>query len=971
MSGTKGEPVATLPMLPTGSRSPKAAKRDGRRAGYIEQVKQAGALLQHGRFDGARVLFAEALAQLDEGARYERAAITEQVGRCLLLGGDAAAATAAYEEALAIVRRLPLGDGAKRLECAIRSGLGDAHRASGQFAEAREAFEAAIALSRMLKDERAQGIDFVHLGGLHLLTGQPQDAARAFRTAQDLFRRVGDQRSEALAHYQLGRALHATGALAEAEQQLREAHALSARTADHAGTAQAALQLAAVAIALERPNDAKMWYRGAIDAATEGQSPSLARQSRCALAQLLLGAPGGLPEARQLLEEALASVTLDNFAGDVWDAYGMLARILKAQAANAGSPVLEVQAQNFQHLSEFGPRLHASLTALGVGASYGRAVLAHRIGHCFILGNRYDLGLASFDEAIALIARLAPTKATERLRVLALMDLASVLRTAKKTEEARDYYRKALDAAESLGDLRAQYAAANCLAEVALEANSTTEAVAHAKAALQIARTLNHRQGEIGALQRLGTALQASECWSEAASRYDQVATLCEAQGDSDDAARARELSQIARRNSIEMDRTGESKALPAQPAPSQPSDASFAISLREDVATDCVFASDILIELGEETRMSDWTEAPSELGEDVCPQLPAYARTFLSDQGRVSIDVPSGEPSYEDVSGCVLMRRTRLSTSLSGPAGIAWKVLAALDGVRTVRHILAEMPTGERPLARKLLDLLAATGMLDTSGRTVGHFVHSATKKGMLAGGGLPSDAIMRLVTDGAYRSYADAPRVELPSIVPGQLQPFHDLTRRRRSRRDYDGREISRDELAALLSTACGVTGTMSWSDGGAERAVKLRAYPSSGALYAVEIYPVAFRVQGLDAGVYHYAAEGNCLSRVRAHASNQQIMPAILPAEQAMVAGAATMICLVGQFRRHEQKYGEGGYRMLVAEAGHISQTLVLAATALGLAARPFGGVFDQLLNQELGLDESEEQFLLSVVIGHADE
>ena len=78
---------------------------------------------------------------------------------------------------------------------------------------------------------------------------------------------------------------------------------------------------------------------------------------------------------------------------------------------------------------------------------------------------------------------------------------------------------------------------------------------------------------------------------------------------------------------------------------------------------------------------------------------------------------------------------------------------------------------------------------------------------------------------------------------------------------------------------------------------------------------------------------------------------------------------MICLVGEFRRHETKYGEGGYRMMVAEAGHISQNLVLAATSLGLAARPFGGVFDDLINAELGLDPVEEQFLLSVLIGHA--
>jgi len=86
---------------------------------------------------------------------------------------------------------------------------------------------------------------------------------------------------------------------------------------------------------------------------------------------------------------------------------------------------------------------------------------------------------------------------------------------------------------------------------------------------------------------------------------------------------------------------------------------------------------------------------------------------------------------------------------------------------------------------------------------------------------------------------------------------------------------------------------------------------------------------------------------------------------------VAGAAVLFCLSGCFPRHERKYGEGGYRMLVAETGHVSQNLILAATALGLSARPFGGVFDDLLNHELGLDSAQEQVLLSVLVGHTGE
>jgi len=108
-----------------------------------------------------------------------------------------------------------------------------------------------------------------------------------------------------------------------------------------------------------------------------------------------------------------------------------------------------------------------------------------------------------------------------------------------------------------------------------------------------------------------------------------------------------------------------------------------------------------------------------------------------------------------------------------------------------------------------------------------------------------------------------------------------------------------LAREEFDALLYTACGVTGAMSWEG----REVKLRAHPSSGALYAVEIYPVVFRVQGLEPAVYHYGAVDNVLEAVRRGIDPSSIVRAALPVERDMVAGAAALICLVGAFRRHD--------------------------------------------------------------------
>jgi SagB-type dehydrogenase family enzyme len=388
-------------------------------------------------------------------------------------------------------------------------------------------------------------------------------------------------------------------------------------------------------------------------------------------------------------------------------------------------------------------------------------------------------------------------------------------------------------------------------------------------------------------------------------------------------------------------------------------------ITIYDEIAIDCVFDTDLLVDVAHTSARTPWTETAEPLADDIRPMLAPTTRTYVDTAGAVRFSLSLPEPNLDRHADCVVMRKAHREVAIAGADGVIWQLVRTLDGTRTVKDLIGELADGDRATGVQLLAVLAACGVLDVSGRTVGSFVHAATKKGVLLGGGLEGDDVLRLATDGDYRTHPDAERLALSDAVPESLASFHALTRTRRSRRDYAGGAISEEQLAALLNTACGVTGAMPWEG----RDLKLRAYPSSGALYAVEIYPTVFRVDGMPPGVYHYAAGDSLLENITPDAD--AIVEASLPVERAMVSGAAAMICLVGEFRRHERKYGEGGYRMMVAEAGHISQNLVLAATALGLAARPFGGVFDGLMNSALHLDGNDEQFLLAVLVGHAGE
>lgn len=384
-----------------------------------------------------------------------------------------------------------------------------------------------------------------------------------------------------------------------------------------------------------------------------------------------------------------------------------------------------------------------------------------------------------------------------------------------------------------------------------------------------------------------------------------------------------------------------------------------------ELIVTHYVLDTDVVVEGPRKRRCTaDPLDAPG-LPETARPTLSLGTRVYVETDGVARVIGPIAPPSFERRPMCVVVQRVQRTVSVSGNLQPLWALLRLLDGEHTVSDIRRELADSGEPML--LLARLAAAGIADLCDRPIARFIHSATKKGTLPGRGLDTAEILELVTNGGYRQYPGAARMALPKQTPPALQPFHLLTRTRRSRRRYNGSAISLEDLSALLDTALGVTASIRWNG----RSADLRAYPSSGGLYAVEVYPVVFEASGVNSGVYHYLPAEHSLELVSPTLGKTAFVDAALAMERNMVGGVSVMVCLTGVFRRHESKYGEGGYRMVVAEAGHISQNLILAATALGIDARPFGGVFDDMLNQLLCPGTEDEQFLLSVILGYTDE
>ena len=270
---------------------------------------------------------------------------------------------------------------------------------------------------------------------------------------------------------------------------------------------------------------------------------------------------------------------------------------------------------------------------------------------------------------------------------------------------------------------------------------------------------------------------------------------------------------------------------------------------------------------------------------------------------------------------------------------------LAAVGGFVLGR--LAPRQRGAEPPAET-----ADLGAADLGAADLGAFYHQWSKPGHgPALGAVPDWGRQAART----KTYPAAARIPLPDPSGWQALSLERAIASRRSVRDYAAAPLTLDDLSRLLHAAQGIT----------EPRRGLRAVPSAGALYPIELYPVVRDVAGLEPGIYHYAVQEHALERVQAGDLHSAVMRAGLG--QSVLGRAAVCFVLSAIFQRTRFKYRERAYRYVLLEAGHVGQNLCLAATGLGLGACTVGAFDDDALNDLLGLDGQEEAALYISAVG----
>ena len=206
-------------------------------------------------------------------------------------------------------------------------------------------------------------------------------------------------------------------------------------------------------------------------------------------------------------------------------------------------------------------------------------------------------------------------------------------------------------------------------------------------------------------------------------------------------------------------------------------------------------------------------------------------------------------------------------------------------------------------------------------------------------------------------YKRYPEAPRVSLDAPAGILDVSLEQVLQARRSVREFAAAPVSGELLSACLKLGCGLT------DG--DETPPRRAAPSGGALYPIEVYPVALSVSGVEPGLYHYDVLAHELERIRGIGGPEEIWPMF--AQGLWGVTPSLVLLLAARLPRVQKKYGERGYRFALLECGHIAQNFLLLATAAGLAAVALGGFVDDEMNRFLGIDGREEVGLYAVLVG----
>jgi SagB-type dehydrogenase family enzyme len=143
--------------------------------------------------------------------------------------------------------------------------------------------------------------------------------------------------------------------------------------------------------------------------------------------------------------------------------------------------------------------------------------------------------------------------------------------------------------------------------------------------------------------------------------------------------------------------------------------------------------------------------------------------------------------------------------------------------------------------------------------------------------------------------------------------------------------------------------------------------RPYPSAGACYELEIYPVVDRCDGLAPGLYRYAPLEHRLHRITGRTSQVEALLKGASGATGSDRSPQVLIVIAARFGRVAWKYQSIAYALTLKHVGVLYQTMYLVATAMDLAPCALGGGDSDLFAEAAGTDYYAETSVGEFTLG----
>jgi SagB-type dehydrogenase family enzyme len=211
-------------------------------------------------------------------------------------------------------------------------------------------------------------------------------------------------------------------------------------------------------------------------------------------------------------------------------------------------------------------------------------------------------------------------------------------------------------------------------------------------------------------------------------------------------------------------------------------------------------------------------------------------------------------------------------------------------------------------------------------------------------------------------YKNYPEQPKI---GLLKGSVKeaPFFDTLRKRHSTRELSGKPITFNDLSKLIYYTWGRISYYKTLEFGT---LLHKTSPSAGARHPIETYAIVNGVNGLERGIYHYSVRDHSLELIKKGDFRERCVA--LTAGHSWTRNASVLFVMTAIVARTAWKYRVPRvYRALLLDAGHLSQSFLLTATALGLGAFCIGVISDDLIEEELNLDGVSETAIFVVGVG----